>query len=171
MSFLAPLIMLTAGALVVGCFIAHVVLNLVILIEMFQALARRRIWYPAAVLVFFSILMGLFWGVSLDRLQVVSVLMFLTGLIPVVKFCRCWNRNSMPRNKIYATTLKIAFLPCCVLFVFGTMLVWSILTAKFSEQVGSAENIGYNLRRSCGDCRCISIRIQAGLGSSGSQRF
>ncbi len=123
------ILLFPVAALVIACFISLLVLNLVILSEFLQVLSKRGKGYSAAIVVFFSIIMGLIWGISLDRMAFTTVCVFFISLIPVVKFCRSWQRNTMPANKLYASALKISFMPCCLLLLVGATGVLNIASA------------------------------------------
>lgn len=97
---------------------AIVTVNLFILAETAHALMKRGLWFIAAAVSIFSMIIGMVWCV-IPRLEgLVAFLFLLFCLIsPIVKFLRAWRQDRMPKHFLYALVLKIAAPAWCLMLV------------------------------------------------------
>ena len=128
---MASLFFPLVGVVVCGCALTVVVLDVAIIVEVFKALGSRS-WRLACGLVLISVIAGALWSEFQNRLVTTMLAVFLLNLLPVIKFSICWHRNSMPEDHFYATALKMSFMPCCLLAIFGALMSYAaIISPEF----------------------------------------
>jgi len=102
------------------------VLDLVIGVELFKYIAKRRAWHLGAALMAGSIALGCLWG-TVPHIVVSSLLGCITNLLPVVKYRRCKKNGTMPANRNYARALKLVYIPSCIFTVISFLAFGAVL--------------------------------------------
>lgn len=116
------LIMFVFAAVVCFCAASVVALYVAIVVDLFKTLGKRS-WRLAFALILMSVIAGVAWSELRNDLTAKLFAITVLCLLPVIKFCVCWQRNSMPKNRYYATALKMSFMPCSLIVGFGAIVL------------------------------------------------